>query len=99
MFRVLRNRIAMGWHGYAFPSFAFVRIADSLQLNSNLHVTGQALLQFPVFSKTVEKCNTILKTHEMYIIEMLTSKRKNIFNDILNSLVCITVMQVINCSL
>ncbi|XP_067206011.1 fatty acid synthase-like [Linepithema humile] len=55
---------------------------------------GQALLQFPVFSKTIEKCDTILKRHGMYIIDILTSKNKNIFNDILNSLVGITVMQV-----
>ncbi|XP_067206014.1 fatty acid synthase-like [Linepithema humile] len=55
---------------------------------------GQALLRLPVFSKTIEKCDTILKTHGMNIIDILTSKHKDIFNDILNSLVGITVMQV-----
>ncbi|XP_067208438.1 fatty acid synthase-like [Linepithema humile] len=55
---------------------------------------GQALLRFPVFSKTIEKCDTILKMLGMYIIDILTSKHKDTFNDILNSLVGITVMQV-----
>jgi len=59
---------------------------------------GQALLQFPVFSKTIEKCDTILKRHGMHIIHILTNERKDIFDDILNSLVGITVMQVINFS-
>ena len=89
----------MGWHGYAFLSFSFVREANCFKLNSNLYVTGQALLRFPVFSKIVKKCDTILRTHGMYITEMLTSTRKNIFNDILNSLVGITVIQVTNCLL
>nr|XP_012234197.1 PREDICTED: LOW QUALITY PROTEIN: fatty acid synthase-like [Linepithema humile] len=55
---------------------------------------GQALLQFPVFSKTIEKCDTILKMYGINIIDILTNKHKDIFNDILNSLVGITVMQV-----
>lgn len=60
-------------------------------------LTGQALLRFPVFSKTIEQCDAILKKHGLYIINILTSEHKDIFNDILNSLVGITVMQAISC--
>ncbi|XP_029670079.1 fatty acid synthase-like [Formica exsecta] len=55
---------------------------------------GQALLRFPTFYKTVKKCDTILRTHGMRIIDVLTSKHEAIFNSILNSLVGITVMQI-----
>ncbi|KAL6436122.1 hypothetical protein ACFW04_005722 [Cataglyphis niger] len=57
---------------------------------------GQALLQFPTFYKTVKKCDIILKTCGMScnIIDVLTSKHEAIFNNILNSLIGITVMQI-----
>ncbi|XP_070161148.1 fatty acid synthase-like [Polyergus mexicanus] len=55
---------------------------------------GQALLRFPTFYKTVKKCDTILRTRGMCIIDVLTSKHEAIFNSILNSLVGITVMQI-----
>ncbi|XP_072750344.1 fatty acid synthase-like [Anoplolepis gracilipes] len=55
---------------------------------------GQSLLRFPAFYKTIEKCDTILKTRGMRIINVLTSKHEAIFNNILNSLVGTTVMQI-----
>ncbi|XP_032678573.1 fatty acid synthase-like isoform X2 [Odontomachus brunneus] len=55
---------------------------------------GEALLRFPAFSKTVEKCDEILKARGIHIIEILTSKQKTTFDDILNSIVGITVMQL-----
>lgn len=59
-------------------------------------MTGQALLRFPAFYETVEKCDMILRTRGMRVIDVLTSKHEAIFNNILNSLVGITVMQVMN---
>ncbi|XP_072750690.1 fatty acid synthase-like [Anoplolepis gracilipes] len=55
---------------------------------------GQALLRFPTFYKTIEKCDTILRTHGIRIVDILTNKHEAIFNNILNSLVGITVMQI-----
>ncbi|XP_050457757.1 fatty acid synthase-like isoform X2 [Cataglyphis hispanica] len=55
---------------------------------------GESLLQFPTFYKSVKKCDTILRTHGMNIIDIITSKHEAIFNSILNSLVGITVMQI-----
>ncbi|EFN74070.1 Fatty acid synthase [Camponotus floridanus] len=55
---------------------------------------GQALLRFPIFYKTVEKCDTILRTRGMCIINVLTNEHEAIVNNILNSLVGITVMQI-----
>lgn len=59
-------------------------------------LTGESLLHFPTFYKTVKKCDTILRTCGMHIIDVLTSTHEAIFNNILNSLVGITVMQVMN---
>jgi len=59
-------------------------------------LVGQALLRFPVFSETVEKCDKILQTHGMHVIDILTGKHGATFNNILNSFIGITVMQVIN---
>lgn len=55
---------------------------------------GQALLRFPAFYKTIEKCDIILKTCGMHIMDILTNKHETVFNNILNSLVGITVMQI-----
>ncbi|EFN62855.1 Fatty acid synthase, partial [Camponotus floridanus] len=55
---------------------------------------GEALLQFPAFYKTIEKCDIILRTRGMCIMNILTNKHEIIFNNILNSLVGITVMQI-----
>lgn len=62
-------------------------------------LSGQAFLQFPVFLETVEKCDNILKLHGMHVIDMLTNKQESTFNNILNTLVGITVMQVLNYTL
>ncbi|XP_025268427.1 fatty acid synthase-like [Camponotus floridanus] len=55
---------------------------------------GQALLQFPAFYKTIEKCDIILRTRGMRIMNILTNKHEAIFNNILNSLVGVTVIQM-----
>ncbi|EZA53779.1 Fatty acid synthase [Ooceraea biroi] len=55
---------------------------------------GQALLQFPVFSQTVERCNKILSPHGVHVNDILTNEQETNCNNILNSLVGITVMQI-----
>ncbi|EFN85168.1 Fatty acid synthase [Harpegnathos saltator] len=55
---------------------------------------GEALMQFPTFYKTVEKCDTILKVHGFRIIDILTKRCESTFDSVLNSVIGITVMQL-----
>lgn len=57
---------------------------------------GKALLRFPVFLKTVEKCDTVLRSRGVHIINILTSNQETTLDSILNSVLGINVMQVIN---
>ncbi|XP_032678594.1 fatty acid synthase-like [Odontomachus brunneus] len=55
---------------------------------------GEALLRFPVFLKTVQKCDTVLRSYGVHIINILTSKQKTTFDSILNSVLGINMMQL-----
>lgn len=59
-------------------------------------LVGKALLQFPTFLKTIEKCDAILKSRGVHIMDILRSEQENIVDTILNSVVGINVIQVIN---
>ncbi|XP_025162220.1 fatty acid synthase-like isoform X2 [Harpegnathos saltator] len=55
---------------------------------------GKALLRFPAFCETIEKCDTLLKIHGVHIIDILTSKQKVTLDCISNTVVSITAMQL-----
>ncbi|XP_067204077.1 fatty acid synthase-like [Linepithema humile] len=93
--RLLHDLYADEMKNHPYREYVIVESKTPIKAAKEIqYYSGQALLRFPVFSKTIKKCDTILKKHGMYIIDILTSKHKDIFDDILNSLVGITVMQV-----
>lgn len=55
---------------------------------------GEALLRLPVFAEAIKKCDTALKPRGVDIYHILTTKDKNIFENILNSFVGIAAVQV-----
>ncbi|XP_035738069.1 fatty acid synthase-like isoform X1 [Vespa mandarinia] len=55
---------------------------------------GQALLKFPTFAKAIEKCDAVLKLHELHIYEILTKPNNGMLDDILHSFVGIVAVQI-----
>lgn len=89
--------IGSQWLGMGMFFFCFCALENKMttRLIKLKICIGQALLEFPVFCKTVEKCDTILRTHGINVIDILINKTNEaVFDNILNSLVGITVMQV-----
>lgn len=60
-----------------------------------LNLLGQALMRLPIFAKSVEKCNSVLKSRKLNIYEILTGKENNLLDNILYSSVGIAAVQVI----
>ena len=52
------------------------------------------MLRLPVFFEAIKKCDAVLKPHGIDIVKIITSKDKKIFDNVLNSLVGITAVQV-----
>lgn len=55
---------------------------------------GKQLLNIPIFAKSINKCEALLKPKGVDLIEILTSEDPTIFNNILNSFVGIAAIQV-----
>ncbi|OAD57941.1 Fatty acid synthase [Eufriesea mexicana] len=55
---------------------------------------GEALMKFPIFVKAIQKCDAVLKPYGINIIDIITSKNKKTFDNILNSFVGIAAIQV-----
>ncbi|KAG7203848.1 hypothetical protein KM043_017902 [Ampulex compressa] len=55
---------------------------------------GEKLLKFPIFAEAIQKCDSILKPRGLNIYDILTSKRKDVFDNILNSFVGIAAVQI-----
>ncbi|KAK2585487.1 hypothetical protein KPH14_010141 [Odynerus spinipes] len=55
---------------------------------------GQSLMRFPVFAKAIEKCNAVLKPHNINIYEILTKRDKDTFDNILYSFLGIAAVQI-----
>lgn len=55
---------------------------------------GRDLLQIPVFSAAVEKCDAVLRPLGVNIWDLLTTSEASIFNNILNCFVGIATVQV-----
>jgi hypothetical protein len=51
-------------------------------------------MRLPVFAEAIRRCDAALKPHNIDIVNILTSKDKTIFNNILNSFVGIAAIQV-----
>ncbi|KAG7203855.1 hypothetical protein KM043_017909 [Ampulex compressa] len=55
---------------------------------------GEKLLKFPIFAEAIQNCDSVLKPRGLNIYEILTSKRKEVFDNILNSFVGIAAVQI-----
>ncbi|KAG7203850.1 hypothetical protein KM043_017904 [Ampulex compressa] len=55
---------------------------------------GGQLLKFPIFAEAIQKCDSVLKSRGLNIYDILTSKRKEVFDNILNSFVGIAAVQI-----
>lgn len=55
---------------------------------------GKQLLTIPIFAETIRKCDTILKSKGVDLMEILTSDDPKLFDNILNSFVGIAAIQV-----
>ncbi|XP_032664083.1 fatty acid synthase-like [Odontomachus brunneus] len=52
------------------------------------------LMKLPVFAKAIEKCNAILKQHDMYVTDILTDENKFTCNSVLKSFVATIAVQI-----
>nr|KAF7431484.1 hypothetical protein H0235_004408 [Vespula pensylvanica] len=59
-----------------------------------LNLLGQALIRLPICAKSIEKCNSVLKSHKLNIYEILTGKENNWLDNILHSSVGIAAVQI-----
>jgi len=55
---------------------------------------GADMMRFPVFDKAIKKCDTVLRSRGVDIINILTNKDETIFDNILHSFVGIAAVQV-----
>ncbi|KAG7203862.1 hypothetical protein KM043_017916 [Ampulex compressa] len=55
---------------------------------------GEALMEFPIFAKAIEKCDSVLKQHGLNIYDIIINKDKQVFHNIVNSFVGITAIQI-----
>lgn len=55
---------------------------------------GKQLLNIPVFARAIEKCDAVLRTKGIDIMDIMTSLDSRLFDNILNSFVGISAIQV-----
>ncbi|KAG6451291.1 hypothetical protein O3G_MSEX007050 [Manduca sexta] len=55
---------------------------------------GASLMRIPVFAAAIERCRAVLEPRGVDIIRILTKRDKSIFDNILNSFVGISAMQI-----
>ncbi|XP_072763175.1 fatty acid synthase-like [Anoplolepis gracilipes] len=58
------------------------------------HNIGQALMKFPVFTKAIHKCDTVLRPHNIFVTDILINEDKHILDNIVNLLVGLTGLQI-----
>lgn len=63
-------------------------------MGSQWNSMGKQLLNIPIFAKSINKCEALLKQKGVDLIDILTSEDPTIFNNILNSFVGIAAIQV-----
>jgi len=57
---------------------------------------GADLMRLPVFDKAIKKCDSVLRSRGVDIINILTNKDETIFDNVLHSFVGIAAVQVSN---
>lgn len=63
-------------------------------MGSQWNGMGEQLLNIPIFSESIRKLETVLKSKGIDLMEILTSKDPKLFDNILNSFVGIAAIQV-----
>ncbi|KAL1449935.1 hypothetical protein WDU94_002403, partial [Cyamophila willieti] len=64
-------------------------------MGSQWQAMGKDLMKFPVFAKSVAKCDAVLKQHNVDIVNILTNEEDTtIYENILNSFVGIAAVQI-----
>lgn len=63
-------------------------------MGSQWNGMGKQLLNIPIFAESIRKCEIILKSKDVNLIEILTSEDPKLFDNILNSFVGIAAIQV-----
>jgi len=51
-------------------------------------------MKFSVFAEAIQKCDTVLKSYGIFFTDIFTSDNKNIFDNIINLLLCLVGLQV-----
>ncbi|XP_071581800.1 fatty acid synthase-like [Temnothorax nylanderi] len=63
-------------------------------LGSQWFGMSRALMKFPVFAKTIQKCGIVLRSYGISLTDILTSDNKNIFDNIFNFLLSLIGLQI-----
>lgn len=72
-----------------------VYIAVKTSLKNFIEILiGRPLMNFPVFAKAIQKCDTALRSYGICVTDILTSKNKNIFDNVVNLFLGLVGLQV-----
>lgn len=63
-------------------------------MGSQWNGMGKQLLNIPIFSEAIHKCEVVLKPKGVDLMKILTSEDSKLFDNILNSFVGIAAIQV-----
>ncbi|KAI4502501.1 hypothetical protein M0802_002413 [Mischocyttarus mexicanus] len=63
-------------------------------LGSEWSGVGQALMEFTVFAKAIEKCDAVLKPRKLNIYDILTKSNNKVYDNVLHSSVGIAAIQI-----
>ncbi|XP_021181064.3 fatty acid synthase [Helicoverpa armigera] len=63
-------------------------------MGSQWNGMGRELLRIPLFAAAIEKCQRVLEPHGIDLVKIITDPDKTIFDNILNSMVGITAIQI-----
>jgi len=51
-------------------------------------------MEFPIFARSIEKCDTVLKPYGIFVTDILINKDKYIFDNVVNLFVGLIGLQV-----
>ncbi|XP_029163372.1 fatty acid synthase-like [Nylanderia fulva] len=55
---------------------------------------GRALMKFPPFIKSIQKCDIVLKSHGICVTDILVSEHKNVLDNVVNLIVGLIGLQI-----
>ncbi|CAL1678658.1 unnamed protein product [Lasius platythorax] len=55
---------------------------------------GRALMKFPAFNKAVQKCDTVLRSHGIFLTDILINEDKHILDNVVNLFVGLIGLQI-----